>query len=91
MEQSLASKIQAANSVLLASGNLDAVGEFFTLDYIAHLTEEDMAGGHDAIRRIVGMYQRSFPDVRVNVEILVEGKDRVAWQRTLRATHQGDL
>jgi predicted ester cyclase len=78
MDRSLASKIPAANSVLLASGNLDAVGEFFTLDYVAHLTDQDMTGGHDAIRKVVGMYQRAFPDVQVDVEILVEGKDRVA-------------
>lgn len=34
------------------------------------------------------MYQRPFPDLQVEVEILVEGTDRVAWQRTLRGTHQ---
>jgi predicted ester cyclase len=50
-----------------------------------------MTGGHDAIRRVVGMYRGAFADLKVEVEILVEGKDRVAWQRTLRATHQGDF
>jgi hypothetical protein len=91
MDQSLASKIRAANSSLIANGNLDAVGEFFTPDYVAHVTEQDMALGFDGIRTILGMYQRAFPDIQVEVEILVEGKDRVAWQRTLRATHQGDF
>jgi steroid delta-isomerase-like uncharacterized protein len=91
MDRSLASKIQAANSALIANGNTDAIGEFFTPDYVAHLTDEDMAGGHGAIRRVLGMYQRAFPDLQVEVEILVEGKDRVAWQRTLRGTHQGDF
>ncbi len=37
------------------------------------------------------MYQRAFADLQVEVEMLVEGKDRVAWQRTLRGTHQGDF
>ncbi len=38
------------------------------------------------------MYQRAFPDLQVEVEILVDGTDRVAaWQRTLRGTHQGDF
>ncbi len=91
MEQSLASKIQAANSALIDMGNLDAIGDFFTPDYVAHLTDQDMTGGHDAIRKILDMYRRAFPDLQVKVEILVEGKDRVAWQRTLRATHQGDF
>ena len=91
MDGSLASKIQAANSALIANGNLDAISEFFTPDYVAHLTDQSMVGGHDAIRKILDMYRRAFPDLQVEVEILVEGKDRVAWQRTLRATHQGDF
>jgi predicted ester cyclase len=37
------------------------------------------------------MYRRAFPDAEVEVEILAESKDRVAWQRTLRATHQGSF
>ena len=91
MDRTLAAKIQAANSTLIAKGNLDAVGEFFAPDYVAHVTDQDMAGGHSVIRRFVGMLQRSFPDLQADVEILVEGKDRVAWQRTLRGTHQSDF
>ena len=91
MSRSLASKIEAANSALITNGNLDAVGEFFTPDYVAHLTDQDLTGGHDAIRKIVAMYRRAFPDLRFQVEILVTAKDRVAWQRTLRATHQGNF
>jgi len=91
MSRSLASQIQAANAALLADGRLEAIGEFFTPDYVAHLTDQDMTGGHDAIRGILGMYRRAFPDLQFHVEILVEGNDRVAWQRTLRGTHQGDF
>ena len=91
MSRSLASKIEAANSALMANGDVDAIGEFFTKDYVAHLTEQDMTGGHDAIRKVLGMYRRAFADLQVKVEILVEAKDRVAWQRTLRATHRGDF
>lgn len=90
MNRSLGSKIQAANSALLAEGNLDAVGEFFAPDYVAHLTDQEMRG-HGAIRGYLGMLQRAFPDLETEVEILVEGKDRVSWQRTLTGTHQGDF
>lgn len=86
----LAAKIQAANAALITEDNLDAVGEFFAPDYVAHLTDQDMAGGPGAIRGFVGMLRRAFPDLEIEVEILVEGKDRVAWQRTLRGTHRGD-
>ncbi len=91
MDRSLASKIRAANSQLIANGNLDAVGEFFAPDYVAHATDQDMKGGQGAIRNLLGMLRRAFPDLQVEVEILVVGKDRVAWQRTLRGTHQGDF
>ena len=91
MDGSLASKIQAANSALIGNGDLDAVGEFFTRDYVVHLTERDMEGGHEGIRGFLGMLQRAFPDLQVEVEVLLEGENRVAWQRTLRGTHQGNF
>jgi steroid delta-isomerase-like uncharacterized protein len=91
MNKTLTTKIKAANSALFVNGNLDAVAEFFAPDYITHLTDRDMTGGHDAIAKIMRMYRRAFPDIQVQVEILVESKDRVAWQRTLRATHQGNF
>jgi steroid delta-isomerase-like uncharacterized protein len=91
MDASLASKIKAANAALITDGDLDAVGEFFAPDYVAHLTDQDMTGGHEAIRSFVGTLRRAFADLQVEVEILVEGEDRVAWQRTLRGVHQGDF
>lgn len=91
MARSLASRIHAAHTALIAQGNLDAVGEFFAPDYVAHLTDQDMAGGHEAIRRFLGILRHGFPDLQFEVGILVEGKDRVAWQRTLRGTHQDEV
>jgi steroid delta-isomerase-like uncharacterized protein len=90
MNRSLASTIRAANSTLLAGGDLDAVGEFFAPDFVAHLTDRDLTGGPGAVRGFLATLRRAFPDLQVEVEVLVEGEDRVAWQRTLRATHQGD-
>jgi len=91
MEGSLASKIQAANSALIAKGDMEAVGEFFAPDYVAHFTERDWEGGHDAIRGFLRMLRGAFPDIQIEVEVLVEGEDRVAWQRTLKGIHQGDF
>jgi steroid delta-isomerase-like uncharacterized protein len=90
MDTSLAAKIRSANSVLIGDGNLDAVGEFFTTDYVAHLTDQEIRG-HGAIRRFLVMLQDSFPDLQVDVEILVEAQDRIAWQRMLRGTHKADF
>lgn len=76
---------------LLVQFSPGTIAEFFAPDYIAHVTDEDMTGGHDAIRRILGTVHRAFADLEVGVEILVEGKDRVGWQRKVRGTHKGDF
>ena len=91
MARSLPSTILAANSALMVNGEFQAIDEFFTPDYVVHLTAQDIAGGHDAIRRILRMYRRAFTDIQVKVEILVKAKERVAWQRTIRATHSGNF
>jgi steroid delta-isomerase-like uncharacterized protein len=75
----------------LRKGRLDAIGDFFATNYVAHLTSNDLKGGHNAIRRFLNAYRRAFSDIKVEVEILVQAKDRVAWQRTLRATHTGNF
>ena len=89
MKKTLATTIQTANAILIAGGNLNAVGEFFAADYVAHITDEDVALDHAGIQKFLDLYWQAFPDLQVEVEILVEGKDRVAWQRTLRGTHEG--
>ncbi len=71
MGQSLVTKIRAANTTLIANGNLEAVGDFFASDYVAHLTDRDMEGGHDAIRKYLKMLRRAFPHIEIDVEILV--------------------
>lgn len=84
MSHSLASKIRAANSSLFVDGKLETIADFFSKDYVIHITGQSIPGGHTAIRRILGEIQRAFPALRVDVEILVEAGDRIAWQRTLR-------
>lgn len=86
---SLVDKIHEANAVLIAEGNREAIGDYFTPDYVAHLTNRDMKGGHEAIRSVLDMLRRAFPTLEVDIEILVEGGDRVAWQRTLKGTQEG--
>ncbi|MBT8148116.1 MAG: ester cyclase [Gammaproteobacteria bacterium] len=86
---SMIAVIHQANAALLEQGQLDAVEQFFTPDYVAHITGRDMKGGHKGIREVVSLIRSAFPELRVEVEILVEGEIRVAWQRTFRAIQQG--
>jgi len=85
----LSSKIYAANHTLIEDGNSDAISTYFASDYVAHLTGQDVAGGHKLIRGMLDSYQRAFPNPKVEVEILLEGADRVSWQRTIRARQEG--
>lgn len=81
--------IKAANSALIVNGNLDAVGDFFATNYVAHVTGQDFSGGHEVVKKIIRAYRRSFSEIEVEIEILVKAKNRIAWQRTLKAKHTG--
>lgn len=85
------STIMAANDALIVNGNNAAIAEYFAADYVVHLTNQDMTGGHEVIRQAMSLYRKAFTDFRVDVEILVKSKDRISWQRTIRATHKGSF
>ena len=63
------------------------IGEFFAPEYVVHLTDEELVLDHEGIKRLIHLYQRAFNQIQVEVETLVVSKDRIAWQRTMRATH----
>ena len=89
MARSNTATIEAANSALIVNGNLDAVRDFFATDYVAHVTGQDFADGHEVVKKIVRAYRRAFSEIEVEIEILVKAKNRIAWQRTLKAKHTG--
>lgn len=91
MGRSHTSLIEAANSALMVYGKVGAISEYFAPDYVAHLTGHDLPGGHAAVRNVVAWYRRAFTGIQIDVEILVKAKDRIAWQRTIRATHTGSF
>ena len=78
--------IHAANEKLLVEGNAAAAAEYFAEDYAVHFTGQDRVG-LQLVEGFVRGIRTSFPDLTVEVEVLVTSKDRVAWQRTLRGTH----
>ena len=89
MPPSLAPLISAVSDELFHDGNVEAIERWFTPDYVAHLTDGDMTGGHPAIRRVVSLYRSAVPDLEVQVELLVEAGDRVTWARMFRGTQRG--
>jgi predicted ester cyclase len=82
-------QLKRATAALMERGDAHAIGVYFSPNYIAHTTDQNLEGGHALIRRVVAMYQKAFTDITITLDILAEQGDRVAWQRTLRATHSG--
>jgi predicted ester cyclase len=89
MSTPLSTRIVNANAVLYAGAESGVVAGFFTEDYRVHTGGGDLALGRDGVRRVLDRYRQAFSEIHVEVEILVEGPDRVAWQRTFQATHTG--
>jgi predicted ester cyclase len=83
------SQIKKANAALFERGETDVIEDYFSPDYIVHITGKDITGGHDLIRKVVVMYQKAFSGITTSLEILAQQDDRVSWQRTIRATHRG--
>ncbi len=72
MAESPGARVLTANEELITEGGLDRIADFFSSDYVAHFTEQDWEGGHDAIRGFLTAQRAAFPDLRIEVEILVE-------------------
>lgn len=83
-------KIEEANDVLLNRGEVDEVFDYFAPDYVGHTTAGDMADP-SAIAGFVTALRTAFPDLRVEVKVLVTEGNRVTWLRTHYGTQQGDL
>ncbi len=73
------------------TGNVDAVGEFVTPDYVRHDPNGPTVHGPKAEQQLVAMYLAAFPDLRFTIEHLVGEGDTVAGRYTARGTHRGEL
>ncbi len=91
MSPPCADTIRLANETLLVEGDGQAAERFFQPGYVAHATAQDLKGGPAAVRSFVKTLRAAFTDLEVQVQVLVEAADRVAWYRTVSATHSGDF
>lgn len=89
MHKPFSAIVQTATSSLFERGEIQFIGEFFSQDYVVHLTNQDYSGGHKIVQIAINQVRKAFPELQAEVEILVEASDRVAWQRTLRGVQKG--
>src|SRR5688572_4141752 len=84
------SRIESAAADLFAKQKVEAVPEYFLPDYTVHHTGGTLQG-HAPILAFLDAVHRAFPQLQVQVEVLVEGDDRIAWRRRLQGVQHGAL
>lgn len=91
MEMNFKELIKYANDELISNGNLSVIDEVFSPDYIVHSGGKDYQG-HEFIIRFTNLLLAAVSDIQVvDVEILLQAGDIVAWQRTLTGKHIANM
>ena len=69
----------------------DVVDEIFAIDYVVHAGGKDHKG-LQFVRRFVKLLRSAIPDLRVvEVAVLIQAGDTIAWQRTFSGTHKAEM
>jgi steroid delta-isomerase-like uncharacterized protein len=75
----------------ISSGNIDAMIQLLSSDYVDHSAPPGINPGPEGTRALLTMYRTSFPDLTVRAEdVLAEG-DKVAARLRADGTHQGEF
>ena len=72
-------------------GNLDAVDDLMTSDFVDHAAPPGFPSGPEGAKQVFTMYRNAFPDFRLSVEDLIAEDDRVVARWVTQGTHQGEL
>jgi steroid delta-isomerase-like uncharacterized protein len=72
-------------------GNIDAVADFVTPDYVRHDPNGPEVRGIEMEQQLLAMYRTAFPDLHFDIEHLVAEGDMVVARFTAHGTQQGEL
>lgn len=72
-------------------GNLDALDDILTPDYVDHNAPPGTLPGPAGIKPIIAAFRAAFPDVHMTIEDQLAEGNRVATRYTFRGTHLGNL
>jgi predicted ester cyclase len=76
---------------LLASRDLDRLGEFFAEDFVSHNMPPGLPQGLAGVRAFFQVFLDGLSEIDVTVDELVADGDRVAVATTTSGTHTGEL
>ena len=71
------------------TGNLDAVEEIFSPDYVSHEPTSGEVRGIEGARQFAATFRQAFPDLENTIEDMVAEGDKVAVRFRARGTYQG--
>ena len=83
--------VTAFIDAVFTKGDLDAVEEYLTEDFIGHDPPPGAPDGRAGIRQAAAMFRAAFPDWHSDTGILVAEGDLVVEQFTASGTHQGEV
>jgi steroid delta-isomerase-like uncharacterized protein len=72
------------------TGNLDAVEELFSPEYVSHEPTSGEVRGIEGARQFAATFREAFPDLRNNIEDMVAEGDKVVMRFKGSGTHEGE-
>lgn len=70
------------------SGNAHVIRELVTPDHVSHLPTGDHYGP-EGVRIDILCFRTAFPDLRIEIDEVIEAPERVVYRFTARGTHEG--
>jgi predicted ester cyclase len=83
--------VRRLHGELLASRDLDRLGDFFAADFASHNMPPGLPQGIDGVRAFFQVFLDGLSEIEVTVDELVADGDRVAVATTTSGVHSGDL
>jgi serine phosphatase RsbU (regulator of sigma subunit)/predicted ester cyclase len=71
-------------------GDVSAVDEFMSVDYVDHTVPPDSGLGRDGLKHFIIMFHEAFPDVKCTLHDILAQGDRVAYRWSAGGTHLGE-
>ncbi len=69
-------------------GNTHVIRELVAPDHISHLPSGDHYGP-EGVRIDINCFRTAFPDLNIQIDEMIEAKERVVYRFTARGTHNG--
>lgn len=96
MSQEMKNRIIQFTEEIWHKGNLDALEEFLTDDYIRHTSPGGREGGRDVVgiadaRRSIAAFRAVLPDIQFEIDDLLAEGDKVVARWTCIGTHSSEF